>query len=784
MQQCDLVLIDEAHLIPGASDTMYRRFLDTLTRINPQLKVIGFTATPYRLDSGMLHEGKGALFTDIAYEVSVRQLIDDGYLCPLVSKAAETKLDVGGVGSRGGEFIPGQLQAAVDLPEITEAAIDEVVRLGADRRSWLAFCAGVEHATHVAEAIRARGIRRATIFGDTPKLERDRIIAAFKRGEIRALASMGVLTTGFNAPGVDLIAMLRPTKSTGLYVQMAGRGTRLAPGKETAWCSTSPATSPAHGPIDAVKPKRPGSGEGEAPVKVCPDCESILATAVRVCPDCGHAFPPPEVQVERGGLDARDPDHRQAAVARASTASATAPTRSPASRPTLQVDYQCGLVRHREWVCFEHTGYARQKAVAWWRQRAPDCRSPHDRRRGARLVGQIAAPSEIAVRPQGRFTEIVSARFAPCTPASAPSAAASPAASAGSTPASRSRDPRRDRSRRRLCSRACQDICHRRRGMIDPTPNEQAAMAAGGDAGGAYLESLGKSDLATLSPAEWRQLIEIVVTGYCDTLRDLAGAGPRPARRHGRRGCRSDVRAELHGALRRRGSSPTAIRSCRSCPAPRSRAAIRSGALVGLSRLDPARRAPDHRARTRHLADLAGRRRRHRLRAGRRRSTSTSPDAELALELERLCPRRGSATRRRCGSAARRSGCWSIARPRRSRASGARRWRCSGSASSSSRTRSTRTPAGPTSGRRRASPISTSAICRRSTRRRCARSSTRRCALVPDQLKPARLAADAVRATSARRTPRPARWRRSARRWRGSRTPTSTTTAGCASASR
>ncbi len=232
VQQCDLVLIDEAHLIPGSSDTMYRRFLDTLGRINPQLKVIGFTATPYRLDSGMLHEGKGALFTDIAFEVSVRQLIDDGWLCPLVSKAAETRLDVTGVATRGGEFVPGQLQAAVDLPEITEAAIDEMVRLGAERRSWLAFCAGVEHATHVAEAIRARGFSAATIFGDTPKPERDRIIAAFKRGEIRALASMGVLTTGFNAPGVDLIAMLRPTKSTGLYVQMAGRASR-ATGRST-----------------------------------------------------------------------------------------------------------------------------------------------------------------------------------------------------------------------------------------------------------------------------------------------------------------------------------------------------------------------------------------------------------------------------------------------------------------------------------------------------------------------------------------------------------------------
>ncbi|MFP5419783.1 MAG: ExeA family protein, partial [Gammaproteobacteria bacterium] len=81
-----VVLIDEAHLIPRASNTMYRRFLDGLKRQNPLLKVIGFTATPYRLDSGRLHEGKDAIFTDIAFEVSVRELIDAGYLAPLVSK--------------------------------------------------------------------------------------------------------------------------------------------------------------------------------------------------------------------------------------------------------------------------------------------------------------------------------------------------------------------------------------------------------------------------------------------------------------------------------------------------------------------------------------------------------------------------------------------------------------------------------------------------------------------------------------------------------------------------
>lgn len=274
---CDLVLIDEAHLIPVSSATMYRRFIDELMAINPKLKVIGFTATPYRLDSGMLHEGDAALFTDLAFEVSVRELIDRGYLCPLVSKQPKTRLDVGGVGSRGGEFIASELQAAVDKEAITRAAVSEVIAYGAERKSWLAFCSGVEHARHVAEEFRGRGITCSTIFGDTPKDERDKIIAAFKRGEIRALASMGVLTTGFNAPGVDLIAMLRPTKSAGLYVQMAGRGTRLAPGKANCLVLDFAGNVSRHGPIDLVEPRRPGgAGGGEAPTKVCPECESIF----------------------------------------------------------------------------------------------------------------------------------------------------------------------------------------------------------------------------------------------------------------------------------------------------------------------------------------------------------------------------------------------------------------------------------------------------------------------------------------------------------------------------
>ena len=84
-------------------------------------------------------------------------------------------------------------------------------------------------------------------------------------------------------------------------------------------------------------------------------------------------------------------------------------------------------------------------------------------------------------------------------------------------------DARRDTSYQQLCSIPCQNLCHRRRGMIDPTPNERVALLHGGDMAGEYLDSLGKTDLALFSNEEWQTLLKVIVTGYCDHLRSLAG---------------------------------------------------------------------------------------------------------------------------------------------------------------------------------------------------------------------------------------------------------------------
>lgn len=288
----DIVLIDEAHLVPRSGEGMYLSLLDRLRTDSPELRVAGFTATPYRMDSGRLDEGDGRLFDDVVVNYGIGQGIKDGYLSPLVSKATASSMDVSAVARRGGEFVAGALEVAVDQDWITKAAVEEMIGLGEHRRSWLAFCAGVKHAEHVRDAIRARGISCEMVTGDTPSGDRDRIIRSFKDGGIRCLTNAMVLTTGFDAPAVDLIAMLRPTLSTGLYVQICGRGTRLAEGKEDC-ISEGQRVLTDHGlvPIEQVT----------ASMKVWDGVEFVT--------HCGSVFRGEREVIRYAGLQAT-PDHR------------------------------------------------------------------------------------------------------------------------------------------------------------------------------------------------------------------------------------------------------------------------------------------------------------------------------------------------------------------------------------------------------------------------------------------------------------------------------------------
>jgi DNA repair protein RadD len=290
----DLVIIDECHLVNHKDEGGYRRLLDDLMAINPAIRVVGLTATPYRLGHGLITD-KPALFDALIEPISIEELIFKGYLSTLRSKVTKAKLDVTGVHKRGGEFIESELQAAVDTDDKNQAVVQEVMALAGDRKAWLFFCAGVKHAEHIAEALRQQGVTAACVTGDTPKKQRDEMIADFKAGKLQALTNANVLTTGFDYPDIDLVVMLRPTMSASLYVQMAGRGMRVKSHTDHCLVLDFAGVVATHGPITNVQPpKKGGDGNGEAPLKVCENCDELVHISVMVCPACDHPFPPRE----------------------------------------------------------------------------------------------------------------------------------------------------------------------------------------------------------------------------------------------------------------------------------------------------------------------------------------------------------------------------------------------------------------------------------------------------------------------------------------------------------
>lgn len=288
----DLILIDECHLVGHKDEGGYRILIGALATINPVLRVVGLTATPYRLGHGMITD-KPAIFDALIEPVSIMELVEGGYLAPLRSKLTETKLSTEGVHKRGGEYIESELQAAVNTDANNHGVVDEIIQRGSDRKSWLVFCAGVDHAQSVASVLCEKGIIAECVTGGTPKGERERIIAAFKAGKVRALTNANVLTTGFDHPDTDLISMLRPTMSPGLYVQMAGRGMRLKSHAKDCLVLDFAGNVSTHGPITEVRPptKTGGEGDGEPPVKACEVCGELVNISVKVCPACFTPFP-------------------------------------------------------------------------------------------------------------------------------------------------------------------------------------------------------------------------------------------------------------------------------------------------------------------------------------------------------------------------------------------------------------------------------------------------------------------------------------------------------------
>lgn len=290
----DLVICDECHLISHKDEGGYRSFIRSLYKVNPDLRVIGLSATPWRLGHGLITD-KPAIFDDIIKPITIAELIAQGYLAPLRSKATVEHLDTVGVQKKGGEYVSASLQEAVDKADQNVRVVEEVITFAGDRKKWIFFCSGVKHAEHIAEELRRHDIPAECVTEATPKSMRAKILKAFRDGTLKALTGADILTTGFDCPDIDLIVLLRPTMSPGLYVQMVGRGTRLKSHTDHCLVLDFAGVVAEHGPVTMVQPpKKAGKGNGEAPVKLCDSCAEICHAAARVCPCCGYQFPPPK----------------------------------------------------------------------------------------------------------------------------------------------------------------------------------------------------------------------------------------------------------------------------------------------------------------------------------------------------------------------------------------------------------------------------------------------------------------------------------------------------------
>lgn len=399
-----LVIIDEAHLISPKDSSMYQKFLARVKARNKNLRIMGLTATPMRQDQGSLI-GEGTLFDTLAYDISIKRLIGDGFLSPLVSKVSSNKVDYSGVGRVGYDYNQGELEKL--LCPLTPAHCAEIIAKGVDRKHWLIFCSGVLHSKEVAENLTKHGIPADYVTGDMIPMIRDKKIEDFKNGKIRALCNCDILTTGFNFPGVDLLVLLRATRSCSLYIQIVGRGSRTAKGKSECLVLDFGGNVERHGPVDCIsithKKGDKKAGVKASPTKACLNCGRVVAIQTRVCPECGTPFPIESLK-EKTASEASlisEPELFDVESMRITI------HEKEGKVPSLFIRYYTPRGPLMEFLCFDHEGYAAVMARRKWTKLGGKSPSPLSVVEAEERKNEIPQPAQIKAQKDGKWWRII-----------------------------------------------------------------------------------------------------------------------------------------------------------------------------------------------------------------------------------------------------------------------------------------------------------------------------------------------------------------------------------------
>jgi DNA repair protein RadD len=369
----DLIIIDEVHNFSENDGTTYKKFIENCLSNKNACKVLGFTATPYRMKGGTIY-GEDKLFKKLIFKIGTGELIKLGFLCNVTAKHAKASQDFNQVKLTGGDFNKLEVEMLLNKEVLVRETVKEIIELSEGRNKVLIFCCSIKHAELVRDNL-GNGVCSIT-HSKMEKEKRDFNEYSFTNGNRRFMVNVGVLTEGWDCPAVDCIVLLRPTCSPGLYVQMIGRGLRLHDSKSDCLVLDFGGNIERHGAIDLVeeimeKKKR----EKIKPradcqmMKACPECETYIHIASMECLECGYQFPEREFQHDSkagtGAILSSQIDEPEL-VEKKITDVMCSVHKKEGKPDSLKVSYQCGLEFISEWICLEHSGYAGKKAIRWW----------------------------------------------------------------------------------------------------------------------------------------------------------------------------------------------------------------------------------------------------------------------------------------------------------------------------------------------------------------------------------------------------------------------------------
>lgn len=408
----DLVVVDEAHLVNNKGDGMYRRLLAELGFVNPTIRVVGLTATPYRLSGGLLTDGDlfDHCINSKLFDMDMETLISKGKLAPLTTEPVSRTYSTEDLAMRGGEYTNASLAEMVRASgDVTAQACAETLRLASDRNKVLIFATNLAHADDIANYLAPNA---RMVSGDTPKRERAELVKDYKAGAFKYMVNVGVFTTGFNVTDVDCIALMRPTFSPGLYLQMLGRGMRVAPNKSDCLVLDFANNIETHGPVTQVQPpkQRGPAKEGDAPLKVClnPKCFALNYAQARECEECGTPFPVTEtvssIEREASTIDVMG---RNLIAVHEITEHVIGTHIKKGSPPMLKIDYWSGYFPvATQYLCVYHQGYAGQKAAEWF-MRWTGFPVPRDLETARDVLASTDdLPNRIVVDSSGKYPQI------------------------------------------------------------------------------------------------------------------------------------------------------------------------------------------------------------------------------------------------------------------------------------------------------------------------------------------------------------------------------------------